>query len=221
MCKGGALVADFFAGNDERPRVPEVVAAHLTRTLEGAWVVWAHKVARSAANGVYVPLTGGGSYLADARARCRVRSHRAPKPDCSCGFHALSVDWRVGDFPGGVVGLEVALSERVLAFEWARGGLLFRAGRQTVMRTVDVPVRRVRSLPPDDPSGPLAMLTEPRPHGAGPVQLRLPTGKPREVEIVDDAGYCRLTDVAPVFDDHVELEPSSVKRRARPVAVRT
>lgn len=90
MCSGGRLVADFVAGTDAIPDVPEVVRACLTETSDGRWVVWAQKLARLEGE-CYRPLTGGLTYPADAIAACRVDSgHDAPQPNCSCGFHALS-----------------------------------------------------------------------------------------------------------------------------------
>jgi hypothetical protein len=75
-------------------------------------------------------MTGGAGYLADATATCRHRlGHDAPDPGCTCGFHALSSDvardqmiayLRVRQAGRGIAALSVALSGRVLAFEWAR-----------------------------------------------------------------------------------------------------
>jgi hypothetical protein len=66
---------------------------HLTTTVTGQWVVWARKLARPKGD-LFVPLTGGPGYPADARAECRFRgvrsAHDAPDPGCTCGFHALS-----------------------------------------------------------------------------------------------------------------------------------
>ena len=72
MCSGDRLVADFMAGTDARPGLPEELEEHLTATVDGLWVVWAHKLARQAGD-LFVPLTGGSGYPADARARCRFR----------------------------------------------------------------------------------------------------------------------------------------------------
>ncbi len=157
MCSGGRLVADFVAGTKDRPELPDVaeLADSLTTTTDGAWVVRAYKVAREDGDR-FVPLTGRGSYPADAQAECLANprpvrrwqserpghEHAAPDPACTCGFHALSgQSWR---FPGpGLVRLTVVLSGRVLAFEtidgafaWgtAGGNVLFRAARQTVVR---------------------------------------------------------------------------------------
>jgi len=129
MCRGNRLVADFVAGTDARPGLPEELHEHLTMTVNGLWVVWAHKLARQAGN-LFVPLTRGPGYPSDARAECRARGsravHEAPDPACTCGFHALS-SWRLPGLPvrGGVMALTVALSGRVLAFEWAGGGVLW------------------------------------------------------------------------------------------------
>ena len=131
MCSGDRLVADFIAGTDARPALPEELDQHLTTTLNGQWVVWAHKLARQKGD-LFVPLTGGPGYPADARAECRFRgvrsAHYAPDPGCTCGFHALSSR----RFPGlpacrCFTALTVALSGRVPAFEWACGGV--RGGR--------------------------------------------------------------------------------------------
>ena len=135
MCSGDRLVADFVAGTRARPGLPEELEEHLTTTVDGLWVVWAHKLARQAGD-LFVPLTGGSGYPADARATCRVRGgHDAPDPGCTCGFHALSSRRLPGLHVGrGFTALTVALSGRVLAFEWAGKGVLWRAERQTVVR---------------------------------------------------------------------------------------
>jgi hypothetical protein len=192
MCSGGRLLADFNAGLDERPDVPDAVESCLTWTADGAWIVWAHKVARAATRDRFVPLTGGEPYPADAVARCRFGlGHHAPHPDCSCGFHALSA---AAVPPIGVVHLDVALSGRILAFEWDGNGVLFRASRQTVVRvnTKQRDGEPARWVPPDDPDGLFASRYEGQPRGAGPIHLRLPVSTPAKVEIVDDAGYCVL-----------------------------
>ena len=46
MCSRDRLVADFIAGTDARPGLPEELDEHLTTTVNGQWVVWAHKLAR-------------------------------------------------------------------------------------------------------------------------------------------------------------------------------
>src|SRR5919202_6393756 len=171
MCSGGLFLADFCAGTEERPQVPEVVERCLTTTPEGVWVVWASKVARPSGD-QFMPMTGSGSYPADAWALCRRGGrHKAPERACTCGFHALSDPW--APFPPGVgfVHLEVALSGRVLAFEWSGGGVLFRAARQTVMRVrqpLAVPPLR---LPPEEPGGRLARLVGQAPRGTGSCRL--------------------------------------------------
>src|SRR6266851_49660 len=76
MCNGDRLVADFVAGTDARPGLPEELDEHLTTTVNGLWVVWAHKLARQVGD-LFVPLTGGSGYPADARATCRRRGARA------------------------------------------------------------------------------------------------------------------------------------------------
>ena len=75
MCSGDRLVADFVAGTDARPGLPEELQEHLTTTVNGLWVVWAHKLARHVGD-LFVPLTGGPGYPADARAECRSRAPR-------------------------------------------------------------------------------------------------------------------------------------------------
>jgi len=128
MCRGDRLVADFMAGTDTRPGLPEELEEHLTTTVDGLWMVWAHKLARQEGDR-FVPLTGGPGYPADARAECRRRgvrgAHDAPDPGCTCGFHALSSRGLPG-LPAhhAFTALTVALSGRVLAFEWAGGGVL-------------------------------------------------------------------------------------------------
>jgi hypothetical protein len=168
--------------------------------VNGQWVVWAHKLARRKGD-LFVPLTGGPGYPADARAECRfqgVRSaHDAPDPGCTCGFHALSSP-RFPGLPAGrrFTALTVALSGRVLAFEWAGGGVLWRAERQTVVRidrpapfdrTAGLPVRRRH---PDDPDGRLAIVRAAAPRDSGPVRLNLPVSCPVLPVCHDDAGWC-------------------------------
>jgi hypothetical protein len=188
MCSGGRFLAEFTAGTDERPQVPEVVEACLTLTADEAWVVWAHKVA-SKVGDRFVPLTGGEPYPRDAVAECRQgRRHSAPKRDCTCGFHALSIPFP--HFRAHYHQLEVALSGRILAFEWEPSGVLFRAARQTVIRVSEPPEP---PLPPPDPTGTLAGLRRRDPRGAGPIRLRLPEATPPAVELDDDPGYCVLT----------------------------
>jgi hypothetical protein len=200
MCRGDRLVADFEAGTRTRPAVPEELQEHLTVTAAGLWVVWAHKLARQR-GGLFIPLRGDSSYPADARAECRSRgarrAHRAPDPGCTCGFHALS-DPKLPGLPawGGFSALTVALSGRVLAFEWAGEGLLWRAERQTVVRVgrlalpdwhEEVPGSRRQ---PDDPDGRLAVLPGAAPRDSGPVRLALPASCPVLPVRHDDAGWC-------------------------------
>ena len=135
------------------------------------------------------PLTGGDAYPRDAIANCLTgANHNAPKRTCTCGFHALSTAaTQLVSF--GAWQLEVALSGRILAFEWAGGGVLFRAERQTVIRTAapwDPPV------PPADPAGWLAARPTTNPRGAAPIGLYLPERTPPTVEVADDAGFCML-----------------------------
>ncbi len=170
MCRGDRLVADFVAGTDARPGVPEELEEHLTTTVNGLWVVWAYKLARPVGD-LFVPLTGGSGYPADATAECRSRcAHNAPDPRCTCGFHALS-SRRLPGLPvgGGFAALTVALSGRVLAFEWAGEGVLWRAERQTVVR-IERPALfdRLRGLVAQVEERPLVQLASP-PHEAAPL----------------------------------------------------
>jgi hypothetical protein len=197
MCRGDRLIADFVAGTDARPGLPEELQEHLTTTVDELWVVWAYKLARPEGN-LFVPLTGGSGYPADARARCRLRgAHPAPDPGCTCGFHALS-SRRLPGLPvgGGLTALTVALSGRVLAFEWAGEGVLWRAERQTVVRLEPsalsgripgVPAKRRR---PGDPDGRAAAVFPATPRDSGPVRLSLPVSAPVLPVCDDDAGWC-------------------------------
>ncbi|MGH9280390.1 MAG: hypothetical protein ACRD12_20115 [Acidimicrobiales bacterium] len=202
-------MADFRAGTRDVPQVPDIVARSLTETVDGAWVVWAHKVARSAGvePGLFMPLTRGMPYPADAIAECRnMPGHDAPQRRCKCGFHAVSHPLPAGGL-AGLVHLQVALSGRILAFElpssplpqrpgaaafptadWPMDALLFRASRQTVVRVDghDSPP------PPDDPEGRLVVVSGRQPRGAGPCRLRLPLAPPPVVTVTDDVGACRL-----------------------------
>ena len=199
MCRGNRLVADFVAGTDARPGLPEELHEHLTMTVNGLWVVWAHKLARQAGN-LFVPLTRGPGYPSDARAECRARGsragHEAPDPACTCGYHALS-SWRLPGLPvrGGVMALTVALSGRVLAFEWAGGGVLWRAGRQTVV-CIERPARfdRMEGVPgkryPGDPDGRPVVVPAVPPRGPEPMRLGLPVSCPVLPVCHDDAGWC-------------------------------
>ena len=198
MCRGDRLMADFVAGTDARPALPEGLEEHLTTTVNGLWVVWAHKLAQPAGD-LFLPLTGGPGYPADARAECRARrgrpAHDAPDPGCTCGFHALSSRWLPG-LPPGFTALTVALSGRVLALEWAGEGVLWRAERQTVVRmerptvfgwTEPVPGKRRH---PDDPDGRPAAVSTPAPRDSGPIRLNLPLSPAVLAMCHDDAGWC-------------------------------
>jgi len=200
MCRGDRLVADFVAGTSARPGLPGELEDHLTTTVDGLWVVWAHKLARQEGD-LFVPLTGGPGYPADARAECRRRGarggHDAPDPRCTCGFHALSSP-RLPGLPAGhgCTPLSVALSGRVLAFDWAGEGVLWRAERQTVVR-VERPARfdRTAAVPgrrrhPDDPDGRLAVVPAVAPRDSGPIRLNLPVSAPVLPVCHDDAGWC-------------------------------
>jgi len=221
MCSGGRLLADFVAGTDTVPDVPDAVRACLTETAEGKWVVWARKLARPEGDR-YAPLSGGGLYPADATAACRLDpGHDAPQPQCSCGFHALSRSRRdivpgsegegllamlVPQFagpgrirtpltrlPSGIRAFEVILSGRVLAMEWHADAVLFRAARQTVVRSLH---DRPTATGPGDPGGVLARTLTPQPRGEGPCYLHLPVGTPSAVEVNDDLGRCALVDAS-------------------------
>ena len=213
MCRGDRLVADFTAGTETRPGLPEELEEHLTTTVDGLWVVWAHKLARQEGDR-FVPLTGGPGYPADARAECRRRgvrgAHDAPDPGCTCGFHALSSRGLPG-LPAhhAFTALTVALSGRVLAFEWAGGGVLWRAERQTVVRveqsalfdwTEGVLRKRRR---PDDPDGRPAVVPAVAPRDSGPIRLNLPVSAPVLPMCHDDAGWC-------VGSSTVEHSPASL-----------
>jgi hypothetical protein len=203
MCRGDRLVADFVAGTGVRPGLPDGLEEHLTWTVDGLWVVWAHKLARQAGD-LFVPLTGGSGYPADARARCRFRgargAHDAPDPGCTCGFHALS-SRRLPGLPAGrgFTALTVALSGRVLAFDWSGGGVLWRAERQTVVR-IEQPGRsdrRGRVLGkrrhPDDPDGRPAVVPAAAPRDSGPMRLNLPVSPAVLAQCHDDAGWCAVS----------------------------
>jgi hypothetical protein len=194
MCSGDRLVADFMAGTGARPGLPGELEEHLTMTVNGLWVVWAHKLARPVGD-LFVPLTGGSGYPADARATCRLRgAHDAPDPGCTCGFHALSSP----ALPArpGFTALAVALSGRVLALEWAGDGVLWRAERQTVVR-IERPALpdRAQAVPgtrrhPGDPDGRPAVVPAATPRDSGPVRLNLPVSCPVLPVCHDDAGWC-------------------------------
>jgi len=199
MCSGDRVIADFVAGTSIEPELPEELAEHLTITASGLWVVWAYKMARQAGD-LFIPLTGGTGYPADARAECRFRgvgrTHAAPDPGCTCGFHALSGH----ELPGlrlhrGFAALTVALSGRVLALEWRGEGVLWRAERQTVVRVDRPSVPDFAKLPgrrrhPDDPEGRLAAVRAVTPRDSGPVRLNLPATCPALPMCHDDAGWC-------------------------------
>jgi hypothetical protein len=200
MCSGDRLVADFVAGTDARPGLPGELEEHLTTTVNGLWVVWAHKLAQPVGD-LFVPLTGGPGYPADARATCRFRfrsvrgAHDAPDPGCSCGFHALS-SRRLLPARGGFTALTVALSGRVLALEWAGEGVLWRAERQTVVR-IERPALSGRAeavlgkrRQPGDPDGRPAVVPPATPRDSGPMRLNLPVSCPVLPVCHDDAGWC-------------------------------
>jgi hypothetical protein len=200
MCRGGRLVADFVAGTGARPGLPEDLEEHLTMTVDGQWVVWAHKLARPVGD-LFVPLTGRSGYPADARAECWRRGvrrrHDAPDPGCTCGFHALSSPRLPGLSAGhGFKALTVALSGRVLALEWAGEGVLWRAERQTVVRIERLaPFDRAEGVLgkrryPGDPDARPAAVPGTTPRDSGPMRLNLPVSAPVLVVCHDDAGWC-------------------------------
>jgi hypothetical protein len=98
--------------------------------------------------------------------------------------------------------LTVALSGRVLAFEWAGGGVLWRAERQTVVRIdrsawFDRLARSNRAEQvaakrrhPDDPEGRPAVVPAVTPRDSGPIRLNLPVSAPVLPVGHDDAGWC-------------------------------
>jgi hypothetical protein len=200
MCTGGRLIADFVAGTDAQPGLPEELQEHLTMTADGLWVVWAHKLARKAGD-LFIPLRGGPGYPVDAKAKCRRRgvwgAHDAPDPRCTCGFHALSSQ-KLPGLPArpGFTALTVALSGRILALEWAGEGVLWRAERQTVVRIErQAWFDRTEWLPgkrryPGDPDGRLAVVPAATPRDSGPVRLKLPASAPVLPVCHDDAGWC-------------------------------
>ena len=191
MTTGGPLLADFEAGTFRRPEVPDVVGACLTTTADGRWVVWAYKVARRAGD-MYRPLVGGEAYPVDAVATCRRdedlrQPHDAPDPGCTCGFHALSQPWFIR--PRDVVGLEVALSGRILAFEWPQGGVLLRSTRQTVMR-IHPPTPGMAAPAACTPASDVAVAPT---AGAPPAPVRRRPDDPhgREARRADQSKACR------------------------------
>jgi hypothetical protein len=92
--------------------------------------------------------------------------------------------------------LTVALSGRVLAFDWHGAGALWRAERQTVVR-VDRPAMFGRTAGtlgprrhPGDPDDRPAVVPAPTPRDSGPVRLDLPVSCPVLPVCHDDAGWC-------------------------------
>jgi hypothetical protein len=197
MCSGGRLLADFTAGGTAVPDLPTELASCLTRTADGRFVVWAYKVAHRL-GAEYLPITGGPAYPADAIAACKQRrSHTAPQPGCTCGFHAVSVPWPGLPRARSVVHLDVALSGRVLALEWPAGGVLFRAERQTVLRRHDSDARLPRR---PDAGGRLARSHGRVPWRTGPARRELPVAPAVVVELDDDAGFCWAEPNEPTSD---------------------
>src|SRR5262249_60592741 len=90
MCRGGRLVADFVAGTQAQPDLPEALDEYLTTTVDGLWVVWAHKLALPMGD-LFVPLTGGSGYPAVARGEGRRQGGRGtpdgPQPGGAGGVH--------------------------------------------------------------------------------------------------------------------------------------
>ena len=99
MCSGDRLVADFIAGTGAWPGLPGELDEHLTTTVNGQWVVWAHKLARQKGD-LFVPLTGGPGYPADARAECRFRASEALTTPPIRGARAASTPCRAGGSRG-------------------------------------------------------------------------------------------------------------------------
>jgi hypothetical protein len=107
------------------------------------------------------------------------------------------------------VALTVALSGRVLAFEWAAGGMLRRAERQTVVRverraSLELAVQdneqRLRAegisrkrRHPGDPDGRPAVISPVAPRDSGPIRLELPVFAPVLPVCHDDAGWCAVS----------------------------
>jgi hypothetical protein len=92
--------------------------------------------------------------------------------------------------------LTVALSGRVLAFEWPGEGVLWRAERQTVVR-IERPARFDRTegvlakrRHPGDPDGRAAVVPAATPRDSGPMRLNLPVSSPVLPVCHDDAGWC-------------------------------
>jgi hypothetical protein len=213
-----------------QPDLPEELDEHLTTTVNGLWVVWAHKLARQAGD-LFVPLTGGSGYPADATAECRFRgargAHDAPDPGCTCGFHAISSRMLPG-LPVGPVftALTVALSGRVLAFEWAGGGVLWRAERQTVVR-VERPALFNQTAGvlgkrrPGDPDGRLAVVPPATPRDSGPIRLNLPVSSRVLPVCQDDAGWCvgsgtlEHSPESLILHQHAVQGPAVIGRSAR------
>jgi hypothetical protein len=92
--------------------------------------------------------------------------------------------------------LTVALSGRVLAFEWPGEGVLWRAERQTVVR-IERPALFDRTegvlgqrRHPGDPDGRAAVVPAATPRDSGPMRLNLPVSSPVLPVCHDDAGWC-------------------------------
>jgi hypothetical protein len=109
----------------------------------------------------------------------------------------------------GFTPLTVALSGRVLAFEWVGEGVLWRAERQTVVR-IDRPALsgRMEGVPgqrrhPGDPDGRPAVVSGVTPRDSGPMRLKLPVSAPVLPVCHDDAGWC-------VRSSTVEPSPASL-----------
>jgi hypothetical protein len=97
---------------------------------------------------------------------------------------------------GRFTALTVALSGRVLAFEWAGEGVLWRAERQTVVR-IERPAGADRTAGvlgqrrhPGDPDGRPAVVTPGAPRDSGSMRLNLPASCPVLPLGHDDAGWC-------------------------------
>ncbi len=127
--------------------------------------------------------------------------------------------------------LSVALSGRVLAFEWVGGGVLWRAARQTVVRIEGPPspdparadagmrryaeaVHRTRR-DPGDPDGRPAVVSPVAPRDSGPIRLDLPAAAPALPVCHDDAGWCAVAGAFEYVTRHLILTSGSRDDRTR------
>ena len=224
MCRGGRLIGDFVAGTDARPGLPEELHEHLTTTVDGLWVVWAHKLARQAGD-LFVPLTGGSGYPADARAQCRYRGRpgcsrrprsemhvRLPRPLKSevarparrSRLHCVDrCTVRTG------AGLRVGPRGSVVAGGAADRGSLRVVGPSE--RAEGIPGKRRH---PGDPDGRPAVVPAVTPRDSGPVRLNLPVSSPVLPVCDDDAGWCVEFDMLLSTRRHLWSSPSASASRS-------